>query len=235
MRTWTRLFTVCATCAFLGGCNLMEPDYPAEKMVFDDTLVGSWELLSSKGERTPDAARFQVIEREVEVAQGRLNPQLGPGDSPPARAYTVTATKQDPKTKFRFHAYLVREGGGTFLGIQSDPKELEKVAPNFMVLPLHFVLKLERDGDRVLLRAPKAPQVVWVPPALATGWLDAASDGKPSGPGPEGKQYDFVLTNSIERLLQVCRERAEKKELWDGEPGVLVRVNSEGTAAGEKR
>jgi len=215
----------------LGGCNYLEPRYPAEKVVFDEGMLGEWDLRFSKGEQHGSPIRLNVREREVPVGDGRTNPEFGASNETKVRAYEIVCRKDDPPARHTFHAYLLSDAGQTFLGLQLDPAELKNVAPFPFVLPLHLIFRIDKDGDRVLIRIPDAPMVAWVP--LVSGWLG----GEPvvSGPvrAPDGEMSSLILTNSIDRALEVYRERAAREKLWETDPGVLVRPGKDAPAGGE--
>ncbi len=217
----------------LAACNSMEPPYPAAAVVFDETLLGVWQTPPPKAGEREEEARFTVTERRVDVFNGRLNPELSASDTEQARAYEVTSPTRDRRGDYKFHAYLVRAGESTFLGVQTDPAELERIAPSALVLPLHILMRIERDGDTVTLNLPNAPLVAWVP--LASGWLDTDPAKEPVVSGPSGERSTIILTNSIDRVLEVCRERAARPDLWSEEPMVLHRVKDEADVTAEQR
>lgn len=219
MRLLVLLFAFVA--GSLSGCGSFEPDYPKAVVIYDGALLGTWEW------RDPDnpeknGMRATVEPRAVPVKGGRLNPPglLGAsqaGDDT-VQAYRVVLHSEKPPESVDMAAYLVQIGEQRLLGFQVTLEQLSKAAPPPLALPVHWLLRLQRDGDTVSLATGKG-SAGWVP--LVT-FLDAVA----SADGGDGRVEpgSLAVTNSIDRLLQFYKGRMEQPGFWSEKAMVWRRV-----------
>lgn len=210
--------------ATLSGCTPMSPDYPVAQLEFDETLLGEWLPARdpAKPRADPDAKEFSrvVVEpRMVEHNGTRVNPALAINHldknkpRPTLKQYRVIVAGEDESGPHRlqFEAYLIKFGQTRLLGLQLEVAEEagKTYAPLIpYLLPVHFVVRLDRDGDRLHFRAPKAPIVGWIPLVKP---LDAAVD---AGSRRAIDAKGLYVAESVDRLLEHYAAIAENDEAW---------------------
>jgi hypothetical protein len=85
------------------------------------------------------------------------------------------------------------------------------------MLPLHYLLRIEREGDTIRAWAP-AHSLAWVP---AAQWLDPPSD--PPGDIARDPEKGVRLTSSIDRLIEVYRAEMGRPGFWSDDSVTLTR------------
>lgn len=206
---------VCVPLLVVGACS-RQADYPVALMVTDDGLVGVWTVDGNQNN-----ARLEVRARDVKVANdrtvGAANAASGKGAEKSALAYTLLVCSDDQPQPIELSAVLLEVEGVRLVGMQLSDEELERSPVSGLMLPMHFLLRIEREGDTIRARAP-AHGLAWVPGAQ---WIDPPSDQ----PGEIARNPDkgIRLTSSIDRLIEVYRAEMGKPGFWSDDPVTLTR------------
>ena len=218
---------LCALAA-LSGCTdrTFDPAYPAAIVSTDAGLAGSWRAQPLHAQDGPDlgAMTVTITPDRVVVIDDRLNPAVRPSrGAHTVEAYTITLEAQaDPPLRVNMNAYRLSINGRDYLAGQVGLGQLTDTGLLPFIVPLHFIARIERDGDTLKLWN-NEPSIAWMP--LATP-LDppAAADGPPPLPvGAESSEHTIVITTSIDRIIELLR-RPDADRLFCGEPIVLQRV-----------
>lgn len=203
-----------------GACKSMEPDYPLALVEYDEGLVGAW-VGRSQGpakEGAPEAGHEQrliVSSRVVPTRSGRLNPAEPMGVRLGESVGGVTQysfvfeglIEDDPAAEVRLNAYLVRCGDRRLLGFQVPAQVLTdaKLVPG-LVLPVHWFLWVDREGDELTLTVPKPP-VMWLP---WVAWAHAPGDSAPIDPERIEGQV-LAVSTSIDAVITYYTELPRRK------------------------
>jgi len=212
----------------------LDPAYPTSSLAWDEGLIGEWQ------DEDGDDGRYVVTSRKMAIEGDRLDPnrdvdggflQDKPREDELLDVYTVTVHTNDDDIRgpIELNAYVFEAGGSRFLSMQPTLSQLVQAG---LALPIHMVLKLERDGDRITITPPAVP-IFWMPNLRS---LDAPRVVDPNpidldellALSAESKQIDnlgFAYTSSIDRLLEFFERYAGDERLWEGgEPKVFQRV-----------
>lgn len=229
LRSWLvallGLFLVAAA-----GCQ-SSPDYPLDRLVFEPSLLGVWQLdLEDRPER---CLRAVITVRPVKALHGRANPieRIAP---PPegvteTSAYSIRLENIDTTGSWRkgqpvtleFDAYLVRTSKSTLLAGQVTGEQLARGAPFPFALPLHLFAKIQIKGDRVTVIPPREAYgygVVWLP------ILDVGGDTRSLEPAEDSINHGWMASTSIDRVLGYYDRADEIPEFWQADPLRFVRV-----------
>lgn len=227
--------------AFLGlfwaaasGCQ-SSPDYPVDRLVFEPTLVGVWQL--DLEDRPKRRLRAVITARPVKVLHGRANPIQRMAPAPQgvteSSAYSIRLENVDTTggwregqpTTLEFEAYLVRSAKSMLLTGQITYEQLARGAPFPLALPLHLFAKIEIQGDRVIITPPREAYgygVVWLP------MLDVGGNAPSLEPAENPINHGWMASTSIDRVLGYYDKADEIPEFWQAEPLRFVRVVGEG-------
>lgn len=236
----TRL--ILALVAVAAGCGLaactettLDPAYPTASLVWDEGLLGEWR------EEGDDSNRYIVTRRKMAFEGERLDPHrdveggtiLGPKptDDELIDVYTVTVHIDDENIRgpIILNAYVFKAGGAQFLSFQPT---LSQLAQAGLALPVHMVVKIERNADGVTLTQPALP-ISWMPYLRS---LDAPREIDPDPidldellelheQAERSDNLGFSYTSSIDRLIEFFGRYADDDRLWEGEEAAqLVRV-----------
>ncbi len=237
----TRL--ILALVAVAVGCGLsactettLDPAYPTASLVWDEGLLGEWREVDQAKQ-----AGIVVSRRKMAFEGDRVDPirdvegkgffATKPSDDELVDVYTVAIPIDDEEFRgpIIFNAYVFKAGGARFLSLQPTLSQLAKAG---LALPVHMVVKLERDADRVTLTQPAVP-IFWMPQLRS---LDAPREVDPNPIDldellelyEQAKGSDslgFSYTSSIDRLIQFFGRYADDDRLWESEEGgQFVRV-----------
>lgn len=200
----------------IAGCS-RQADYPVALMVTDDGLVGVWTV---DGEQSD--TRLEVRARDVEVVKdrtvGAANPASGERAEKPTRAYTLRLLSDDQAPPIELSAVLIEIEGVRLVGVQLSDEELKRSPISGLMLPLHYLLRIEREGDTIRAWAP-AHSLAWVP---AAQWLDPPCG--PPGDIARDPKRGIRLTSSIDRLIEVYRQEMKKPDFWSEEAATFSRA-----------
>ena len=200
----------------LVGCVDHAPAYQEQFLTFDEGLLGTWTLHASPLEQNEPAPTLPVTvaRREAPITSGRLgdfNDPANKGGKKLAAAYSFTITppkdgdqpQPPPRT---YDGILLSIDGTTFLAYELGSKE-PPVADYFGdVLPVHRILRIERNGDTVDIAAMKA-QLVWMPT------VRSAYDATKCPPLPDTDGLWFV--ENPDHLTTLLHQAAANKDLWE--------------------
>jgi hypothetical protein len=214
-----RLILLVLALATLAGCRSVEPSYRVQDLAFDDKLLGRW--IEEPSPTEGDSATMTFDVRVVEEKDGRVNPppqwkifsgQAAPSGQP-LKAYSITFDTHNPKdTALRLHGFLLRRDGRTFLGVQPDLSDQSRSHLVGLVLPMHFLMLLERTDDRLVVRQPSKP-VAWIP------WVrpvDAPAPGLPDVPDLSSvNSTDIAFCDDIDRVLRIYAANADNAGFWE--------------------
>lgn len=214
-------FVGCLLTMFLGACQPIEPDYPVAAIAYDPGLIGVWR---SDEEEARKAGDVRIEPMTTPVAQGRLshrvgNTQTGVKGEPNGYRIFLPPPKEGERP-LELHAYTVRAGERTLLGFQVSDERLDGAAFLMLAIPIHWVVLVERDGDRLEAGLPRE-MVGWVP---LIGWLDAKGEETPLPEELPGSDGRLLVTNSADRPLEVYAKYGARDEFWEGERIVYTRV-----------
>jgi hypothetical protein len=215
------------------GCQ-SSPDYPVDRLAFEPTLVGVWQLDSD--DRPEKCLRAVVAVRPVKVLHGRVNPieRMAP---PPqgiteSSAYAIRLENVDTTSHWRegqpttleFEAYLVRTTTSMLLTGQVTYEQVARGAPFPFALPLHLFAKIAIKGDRVTITPPRESfgyGVVWLP------MLDVGGDAPSLEPAENPINHGWMASTSIDRVLGYYDKADGIAEFWQRDPLRFVRVAGE--------
>ncbi len=199
------------------GCS-REASYPVALLATDDGLVGEW---ISKTKSDDDTVHITITQRTVSVRNGRTEGSrdvVGGGEpGKPVTAYTVLMTREREVGSLELSAVLIELNGTRLLGIQASDEELRRNPLGAVVLPLHFLLRIEREGDTMKAWAP-GRGFAWVPRAQ---WIDPPCESPPGVARDEAR--GLRLTSSIDRLLDEYRAEMVKPGFWSEDSVTLTR------------
>lgn len=205
-----------AVLALIPACS-MEPRYKSADLVFDAGLVGTWEFQPKveDGEKPKPAIRVEITGRQLEVADGRLNPDRTIEPAASANAYKVVLTDPETGKSEQLGAFLLDAGGHRLLGMQHVAGTL---GPGLFGRPLHLIRRIKREGDRVESAEPNY-EIAWIPGAQP---LDAPEPER-SKPVPtiddleRRKGGGTFLVFDIDRFVEVHRALASDPRFWKEE------------------
>ncbi|MFZ4573739.1 MAG: hypothetical protein ACOYN0_05035 [Phycisphaerales bacterium] len=210
---------VLAAALFAPGCVDQAPAYRQELLTADERLEGAWTFNApERGTEGDKSVEVSVIvsKREAIVTGGKLGQFNGAGANPtkskvPAYSFTIDVPKEavEPELHLAYDGVLLRIAGTTFLAFEPSPKE--KVAGDY--LPVHRVVRVERDGDTLTCSMLKA-QLVWI----ASIRIPYDTSEVPPLPTEQGQ---WIVQNP-EHMTELLGRAVGKPELWD-KPMVLRR------------
>jgi hypothetical protein len=214
----SRVFLI-VSCLFilvLGGCIDNAPAYEANLLTNDPGLAGSWIMRVPASEENKEGGelRYAIAPRTAKVTGNRLgqfNPKE-PGGERDINAYLLTVTlprdekKPDEAPKLlTYDAVLLTFEGTTLLAFEPSPsREPEFVHLDY--LPVHRILRLERNADEMTVRLMRRP-IVWLPGLKP---LDR-EEGDPMLPTEQGTYF----VADPDRLVRVLAKAVKEPEVWD--------------------
>lgn len=228
----------------VGGCQ-MSPNYPVERVVFDEGLLGTWKEAGFEGDVDPDAEAMsiKVERRKIPVGNGRANPQetLGVDRSgwTTIDAYLVTLEGHSKVLKggdgfpdpIQFEAYLIKVGDHRLLTGQVTMDQLAKGAPYPLAIPVHYFMRLDRKDEIATVIMPAEKYLYglhWLPSfdpgvedpkVLPVAFPDPPAENQKPARG-------FFATGSIDRALEYY-DAAAKMKYWTSDPKKYRRIAPE--------
>jgi len=209
----------------ISGCALMSPDYPVAQLEFDETLLGEWLPARDPTKARADAdfngfSRVVFETRMVEHNGTRVNPAWAINlldkekSKPTLRQYRIVVSSENDGEieRLQFEGYLIKFGQARLLGLQLEVAEErgKTYAPLIpYLLPVHFVVRVDRDGDQLQIRTPKDAIVGWIPLVRP---LDAAMD---AGSRRAIDAKGLYVAETVDRLLEHYAALAENDEAWE--------------------
>ncbi|MBC7772414.1 MAG: hypothetical protein H7210_07965 [Pyrinomonadaceae bacterium] len=233
MRTrllWLSLIS--GLCAQLAACKSLNPPYKTAALEFDEAWLGTWEVvpdeIDPKEDRRPE--RFTVTARDVDTSGERIglgNSLLGGGTpKTTTKQFTIRAEVGQDAGELKdlsFDAFLVKTGSSHLVGLQlaalninGKQQAIAGIAP--LMLPVHFVFKIERRGDELLLWSPES-SVVWIPWVTPLDESGASRYRNPNEDQHNSASDGFFQASSIDRLLDHYASIIDKPESWIGRDG----------------
>ena len=214
------LAAIVGVLVFLTGCVTDPyPPYKLSSLDFDDELVGVWRSVENE-QNADDAFELRFSRRPITVVGDRLPTSEDSlpwfGKRRQFEQYIIDYAEDDGVT-MRLLAFLLDAEDSRLLGIQLDG---EGSSP-FLNLPVHAIMKLERDGDDLTLWTPEM-FVVWLPDIEP---VDGPED--PGRPIPD-RESDAMMrvTSSIDRLASYYMAHVGDAAFWTDEPMLLRRVTT---------
>lgn len=201
----------------LGGCVDQAPAYRESLLAFDETLVGTWQYVKppnpdaegdATGEQKTDTLDVEISAQRRLVTYGRLgkyNRNSGVAKNEhAATTYLITLRGiEDDGTEFlrKYDAVLLNLEGTRVLAYQIS--EEEKTAQEYFgdMLPVHKVVRIERDGD-VLKAWMMKRAIVWVPGVRPL----AAEEGEVRLPTEDGTYFVADSDRFVEAVRLAVRE-----------------------------
>jgi hypothetical protein len=203
----------------LMGCVSPYPPYKAAMLDQDPGLLGEWRTVENDQPESDEWVSLKFTSRKVVVIGDRLatsDDDRGPllSRKRTVEQYAVEFRDQDGQ-KIEFLGYLLEAGDARLLGLQVGD------ANGPFMLPVHYILKLERAGDDLTLRIPDQV-VVWLPDFEP---VDGPEDPEsPIALGEPADAVSFRVTSSIDRLASYYSANAGDASFWSDEPLVFRRV-----------
>jgi hypothetical protein len=202
------------------GCANIHPRYPASQVVWDESILGTWQATDDDG----GVITLKIEARPVDVdpADARIYPDL---DVPVAARAGEEALEAAPQQiqQYLLHystpdgatwtldGYLLQANAHTFLGFQRQDPFIEENAG--WVLPVHLLWKVERAPDRLVFASPN-DAVAWIP---AIQWADASDDGGDT-PIPrrdaDRPRPGIRVAESLDRVLDYHARHADDPAFW---------------------
>lgn len=216
--------------AALAGCESLEPDYRVSSVEFDESLLGTWEVMGNKSGETP--LRVIVTAREVDVAEERLNPPPLPEEKPrsrgSARVYSARLPSVD-EPGLEFGAYLVRVGADRYIGFQETGINGRYRGPFLLPLsvPTHWFVRLRMETDELAEVDLPRNWVGWVP---LVRWLDEREEDPGKAPGPA--RESMTVSSSIDQVLAYYSAHAQDEGFWQETPLRCRRIAGPAPEAG---
>ncbi len=205
--------------AFAIGCE-RQPDYPVALLVTDDGLAGRWVQQQGMIQNV-----LEIRARPVPVKDGRTmrlaSAMVDGNPEATASAYSILVQFGEHTVPVECSAFLIEFDGTRLLGAQVADAELDKSAMGTLVLPLHMLFKIERDGDTLTWSSLRQP-IAWIPYGE---WIDPPCDPPAQGGDAAHPRNPNALrlTNSLDRLVEVCREGVRRPDFWQADPMVFHR------------
>lgn len=240
------LTTLLATLATLLLCSCVESDprYTQDVVAFDDALVGTWTLVDVKGEAegSGEKTRTELVlsPRTLHVKNGRYEPENTPtagsesAHLETANAYDAVLRVEGEKQPFEVElkGFLLRIDGWSYFAFQPSNKAMAGSPLSSFALPLHQVVRTERDGDELVIWLSRI-RLAWLPhvqmldgPSPATG--EPVVPSAPADAGPTDSQ--IVVTGDIDRFVAALRTPAMRASF--SEPTlVFKRSQTQGSSA----
>lgn len=230
-----RLLTIASVMLMLicAGCTEPEPEYEASIVNFDERLLGTWSFELPRG-----TAKVTVSERTRSVAGGRVKAEgldvsdIGEPHSY-RKAYEILfeagvsmGQKSEEGTPLLEHIRIELKGiaiaidGVTLLAVQPSAQQIGIAYLNELVLPIHRLARYTIENDTLTIQATEK-QLAWLPDVE---WLDAPQSVPDEPVVPEVEGNTMVVTNDIDRLVQVLRANMNQEGFWQEESLVLTRA-----------
>jgi hypothetical protein len=225
-RAFSRLFGMLAVAMLVAsGCGSMSPAYPVAQLEFDEALLGEWipvrdPQMAQANAEPRGISRVSIEARSVEHNGTRVNPawtlNLLDKDkpNPTLKQYRFIVSGENPEgpQRLQFEGYLIKFGERRLLGLQLEVAEEggRTFAPLMpFLLPVHFVVRLDRVGDQLHIRLPKGATVGWIPLVKP---LDLPTDAGSRRSIEGGGLY---IAESVDRLLEHYASLAERDDAWE--------------------
>lgn len=148
-----RFLLALASLPFLSGCNTYEPPYRSADLAFGEALIGVWEMPAVEENGRP--TRMTIEPRPIPADGVRLwKGSAAVRSGADAKGYTIAATGGGTEGVI-LDAYLIDCDGTRVLGTQAAGAQLAKAGWYGLVLPVHYVFRVERAGEELKLSSPR--------------------------------------------------------------------------------
>ncbi len=206
----------------LAGCRI-HPAYKAAELAPDPEFIGVWRVVHPSGDGF-DLVR--VSKRMVPLNNGRLSDlEIGvssAGECAETYLIEMTDTGETPETVQLF-GYLVRAGTTRVLGIELSNEQIKKSKLAYpMALPVHMILRYQREGDRLTLSWPDV-EIVWIPGIRS---VDEAPNARRdvSLRQLKDEKSELLFVHDIDRLVELYATYSNEPGMWtDKDSFELVR------------
>ncbi len=203
----------------MAGCMDYAPAYQISVLNSDAKLVGSWtlEITGSQNEDgTQKKLPMEISSKPMPAKGGRLGrfgerAATGANETQTVQGYLIDVKvpeEEDKGKKFgplTYDAVLLNIDGATLVAYQPTEDRFSAMgAIDF--LPVHRILRLEREGETYRLSTMKSP-IVWVPTLKP---LNGESDVVALPAGEEGASYVVVNPDRLVRVLGLALKNPEE-------------------------
>ena len=198
MRAMLGVFTVLASAAVLTGCSgvvMLNPAHTPETVFEDAGLAGTWKLDSDD--------IYVVLAREADAWRVEVYGEKDDGKATEERYFFSGHLFRLDKQVY-LDAVMTGSHAGTLKEVMGDTDGL--------VLATHYVARVERDGDTLVLYTLDG---AWVAEQAAAGKVPLTVV-----PVPEKDKW-WLVTDGTDKVQDFLRSVAETPEAWG--PAKLVR------------